>query len=216
MEEEDWLVSGGSSYSLRDSLFRFWAAEYLSIACSGQLTDEKVRRSRWTRRLGQIYETCFESDASKVAARLESLLKLFRTETTVLEGRKISGALFQEIDCSSFAEGQWMVKAQTSKEKRFFLVASQELREQDVDNFWNAAGGRKKPTRRILIAAAGIEQNAKLFAQQNRMEIWDLRFFNLVLDFYGLPKLIMERRGPIWEGDSPWIGSNSLFSAVPG
>ncbi len=215
MEEENWLISGGTSYSLKDSLFRFWAAEYLSIACSGQLTNQKTRRSRWTRRLGQIYETCFESDSSKVVARLESLLKLFRSETVVLEGRKITGAHFQDVHCSTLADGQWMVKAQTAKENRFFLASTQELREQDVDNFWNASGGRKKPARRILVAAAGIEQNARLFAQQNRMEIWDLRFFNLVLDFYGLPKLIMERRGPVWEENVPWAGSQSLFSTVP-
>ncbi len=216
MEEEDWLISGGSSYALRDSLFRFWAAEYLAIACSGQLTDEKVRRSRWTRRLGQIYETCFESDSGKVTVRLESLLKLFRSETIILDGRKMASAHFQDIHCSNLTDGQWIVKAHTAKDNRYFLAAVQELHEQDVENFWNASGGRKKPARRILVAAAGIEQNARLFAQQNRMEIWDLRFLNLVLDFYGLPKLIMERRSPVWEGNSSWSGSQSLFSAVPG
>lgn len=216
MDDADWLVSSGSSHTLRDSLFRFWAAEYLAPACSGQLTDEKVRRSRWTRQLGQIYENCFESDASRVVPRLESLLKLFRTEAIILDGRKIHGAHFTEISSSNLEEGQWMIRALSAKENRFFLVSIQELKEQDVENFWASSGGRKKPARRILVAAAGIEQNAKLFAQQNRMEIWDLRFLNQALDFYGLPKIIFEKRGSAWEGNSPWSEAHGLFSSVSG
>jgi len=214
MEEEDWLISGGSSYSLRDSLFRFWAAEYLAPSCAGHLLDEKSRRARWTRRLSEIYEDCFESDMGKVALRLESLLKLFRSETLNLDGRKVSAVHFNEVDASSLSEYQSIIRAHSSKEKRFFLTAVEELKEQDVEHFWLSSGGRKKPAKRILVAVAGIEQNAKLFAQQNRMEIWDLRFFNQLLDFFGLPKVIIEKRGSAWESDSSWIGTQSLFSTV--
>ncbi len=106
MEEQDWLISAGASFGLRDSLFRFWAAEYLAPACAGQLADEKIRRSRWTRRLGQIYESCFEADTGKIASHLESLLKLFRTEALILDGRKISTVHFHEVVCSTLSEGQ--------------------------------------------------------------------------------------------------------------
>ncbi len=216
MEEEDWLVSGGTSYGLRDGLFRFWAAEYLAPACSGQLADEKIRRGRWTRRLGEIYETCFESDTGKIAARLEALLKLFRSESIVMDGRKIAGAHFQEVSVSAFSELQAIIRAQTSKEQRFFLTSVDEIHDYDVEKFLQSTASRKKPTKRVLVAAGGIEQNAKLFAQQNRMEIWDLRFFNQLLDFYGLPKVIIEKRGSVWEGEPSWIGTQSLFSHVKG
>ena len=142
------------------------------------------------------------------------MLKLFRSETLTIDGRKISGAPFNDVDSSSLSEFQSLVCAHSSREQRFFLAASEELCEQDVERFWLASGGRKKPAKRILVAVAGIEQNARLFAQQNRMEIWDLRFFNQLLEFYALPKMIIEKRGPIWDGDSSWIGTQSLFSAV--
>lgn len=214
LDEADWLVSSGASLALRDPLFRFWAAEYLALANSGQLTDEKVRRNRWTRQLGQVYENCFESDAPKILSRLESLLKLFRSESLVLEGRKICGGPFHDVQSSALEEGCWRVRATSAKENRFFLISAHELKDQDVEDFWAASGGKKKPAKRILVAVAGIEQNARLFAQQNRMEIWDLRFFNQVLDFHGLPKVILEKRGGTWEVHAPWQEALNLFSAV--
>ncbi|HXV27516.1 MAG TPA: hypothetical protein VD913_00980, partial [bacterium] len=52
---------------------------------------------------------------------------------------------------------------------------------------------RKKIQRKILVALAGIDQNAKLMAQEARVQIWDLRSFNTLLDLYNLPKMILMR-----------------------
>ena len=36
----------------------------------------------------------------------------------------------------------------------------------------------------------GIEQNAKLLAQEAKIQLWSLRDFNALLDLYDLPKMI--------------------------
>ncbi len=216
MEAEDWLVSGGTSFTLRDFLFRFWSNEYLLPASSGQMGDEKIRRSRWTRRLGQIYEMGYESDSGKVTGRLETMLKLFRSEALVLDGRRIAGAHFNEITVSTLSEGRWLMRAKATKETRFFSIAVTELNDQDVELFLTSTCGQKKPIRRVLVALGGIEQNARLLAQQSRIEIWDSRFLNQLLDFFNLPKLIIEKARPAWDDDSSWAGTTSLFSSVVG
>jgi len=214
MEDAGWLISGGASYSLRDSLFRFWAHEVLLPDCQGQLLDEKSRRSRWMRLLGSLYEAGCESDSGKIAAQMEALLKQFRSGAIQLEGRKIYGAHFQEISWSAVAEGVWLVRGTASKENHFYLASSRELTENDVEEFKAASGRQKKRVHRILVAASGIEQNAKLLAQQYKMDIWDLRFFNLLLDFHGLTKSIMEKRNSLWDHEGAWVGAEGLFSSV--
>ncbi len=214
MEDAGWLVSGGASYSLRDPLFRFWAHEVLLPNCQGQLLDDKARRGRWMRLLGSIYEMGCESDSAKIVTQVESLLKQFRAGTTQLEGRKVYGAHFQEIAWSVVQEGCWSLRAISSKENHFYLASCRELTEADIEEFKASSGRQKKRVRRILVVAGGIEQNARLLAQQYKMDIWDLRFFNLLLDFYGLSKIIVEKRNSLWDSDGAWAGSESLFSSV--
>ena len=50
---------------------------------------------------------------------------------------------------------------------------------------------RKKIQRKVIIALRGIDQNAKLMAQQANIQLWGLRDFNSLLDLYNLPKIIL-------------------------
>lgn len=217
MEEENWLIASGSSYTLRDSLFRFWAREALAPACLGQLMNVQLRRSRWSRRLGEIYEMGLESDTERLAGQFEAALKLFRSESVRLSERKIPGIHFNEISCFHGTDHRWFIKALASKEDRYFqLVAGEEAREADVESLRLLPARPRKKAKRILVATQGIEQNAKLLAQQNKIEIWDLHFLNQVFDFYGLPKMIMEKKSSVWDDRATSWGAQSLFGALSG
>ncbi len=42
-----------------------------------------------------------------------------------------------------------------------------------------------------MIILAGIDQNAKLIAQEAKIQLWGLRSFNMLLDLYDQPKMIL-------------------------
>lgn len=212
MHAENWLVMNGISGTLRDPLFRFWAREYLAPLCHGRLANGLARRVKWTRKLGELYEIGLESDSNRLVSRLESLLKHFKSESINLLGRRVPGAVFSDCAGMTLADNEFVVKAQSSKDTRLFLMTMDEIAESTIERFLALTGTPKKPLRRVVIAVAGIEQNARLLAQQSRIEIWDGDFFNALLDFFGLPKVIVEKPMTIWGHTTTSEGLPLLFS----
>jgi hypothetical protein len=51
----------------------------------------------------------------------------------------------------------------------------------------------------VLIVLGGIDQNAKLIAQEAKMQLWDLRILNGLLDLYDLPNIILPSQQGIYE-----------------
>ena len=56
-----------------------------------------------------------------------------------------------------------------------------------------------KIQRKVLIVLGGIDQNAKLIAQEAKMQLWDLRILNGLLDLYDLPRIILPSHQGIHE-----------------
>ena len=68
----------------------------------------------------------------------------------------------------------------------------------------------RKIQRKVLISLGGIDQNAKLIAQEAKMQLWDLRILNGLLDLYDLPKIILPSHQGIHEPQEihePHVGS---------
>ena len=68
----------------------------------------------------------------------------------------------------------------------------------------------RKVQRKVLIVLGGIDQNAKLIAQEAKMQLWDLRVLNGLLDLYDLPKIILSSHEGIHEPQEihePHVGS---------
>ena len=87
------------------------------------------------------------------------------------------------------------------------------MREEDVASFLEELKRtRKNVQRKVMIILRGIDQNARLMAQQANIQLWGLRDFNALLELYNLPKVILlsER-----EGNGPALGAlaQSLYPA---
>ena len=92
------------------------------------------------------------------------------------------------------AKGRWL-----------FGASPQIIQEGDVALFLDEAKRQRKRLKsKILISLGGIEQNAKLMAQEAKIQIWSLRVLNRLFDFYNLPKMILF---PQQESHEPPVGA---------
>ncbi len=190
--QEEMIGKRGSFYTLEDPLFRFWLREVVHKKNQFHLPHPEPLSIA----LGQALEQAFrqvEAEAKvDVTARAETLFKEFRNDLVEVDHRKICCPHFSEIAFRPSNGRLFPLFARKSNIRWICQIAREPIHEEDVSFFLHEMKHyRKKIQRKILVALAGIDQNAKLMAQEAQIQIWDLRNFNALLDLYNLPKIIL-------------------------
>jgi len=127
-----------------------------------------------------------------ITSRAENLFREFRNDVVELNQRKVRFPQFSEIVFRPTNGRVFPLFARNPDVRWICQIASQPVHEEDVSIFIDELKRfRKKVQRKIMITLAGINQNAKLMAQEAEIQLWDLRNFNTLLDLYDLPKMIM-------------------------
>ena len=142
-----------------------------------------------------------------------SLFKEFRNDVLELGEKKIKCPQFSEIAFRPTNGRVFPLYAKSPKAKWLCQIAKQTVREEDITAFLEELKRtRKNIQRKVMITLGGIDQNAKLMAQQANIQLWGLRSFNTLLELYNLPKMILF---PQREDDGSALGTvaQSLHSA---
>lgn len=87
------------------------------------------------------------------------------------------------------------------------------VKEEDVTFFLDELKrSKKRVQRKIMIALQGIDQNAKLMAQEAGIQLWDLKDLNALFELYDLPQVIFYKEK---EEDGSTLGAlaQSVHSA---
>ena len=106
-----------------------------------------------------------------------------------------------------------LVFAKSPKARWLCQIAKHTVHEEDVASFLEDLKRiRKNVQRKVMITLRGIDQNAKLMAQQANIQLLGLRNFNTLLELYNLPKMILLSEG---EDNGPALGAlaQSIHSA---
>jgi hypothetical protein len=154
---------------------------------------------RFSRALERHYEASNEQSNLDIKLRLEALLKEFRNDVIEIDGQSMRCPHFTEINFKLSGLPLSPLIARNAKVRWFCYVAEASVREDDVAHILDDLKRQcRKSARKILIALGGIDQNAKLLAQAAKVQLWSLTTFNLLLDSYNLPKLMLvkESHGP--------------------
>ncbi|MDP3919899.1 MAG: ATP-binding protein [Candidatus Omnitrophota bacterium] len=188
---EDVLVKRGAFYVLDDPLMRFWLREvYKKRQClytpdTGQVWTELKDSLRQA-----FHQVSAEADRD-ITQRVETLFKEFRNDLVAWDGRRVRCPHFAEVLFRPTNGRIFPLVARGSNANWFCQVAQDRVREEDVALFLeDLKRTRRKLQQKILIALGGIEQNAKLMAQEAKIQLWGLRDFNVLLSVYDLPKMI--------------------------
>lgn len=191
---EGLVIKSGSFFHVQDFLFRFWLREVYLKRHSLFLPEERSLRKHLFDELSRILESCARMSDEDVGLRVESLLKEFRNDTLEIEQKKVQCPQFSEISLRPLSRSMVSILARGNRGRWLFQVSPEWVGETEIEILLQDAKCFRKLRRKILIAPAGIDQNAKLVAQEAKMQILDLRYLNTFMDFYDLPKIIISPR----------------------
>lgn len=192
MADEEAVSRSGSFYSLGDPLFAFWLKHVYHLRRISLELDFIPAREEFRKCVASSIESLNSEDGRDLPRRVEELFKRFKNDVVELRGRNFRCPNFQEIFSKPSNGRMFPVEARAQNVRWMCQVASKRIGEDDVRFFMEDIDKlRKKVQRKVLIALQGIELNAKLMAQEERIAVWDLRDFNTLLDLYDKPKVIL-------------------------
>ena len=192
--QEGLVVKSGSFFHVQDFLFRFWMREVYLRRHSLFLPEERSLRKHLFDELSRILESCERMSDEDIGLRVESLLKEFRNDTLEIEQKKVQCPQFSEIVIRTLSRSVVSILARGGRGRWLFHVCPEWLGESEIEVLVQDAKHLRKIRKKILVAPGGIDQNAKLIAQEAKMQMWDLRYLNTFMDFYDLPKIIVSSR----------------------
>jgi hypothetical protein len=209
--EDGLAVKSGSLYHVPDFLFRFWLREVFQKRHGLFLPEERILRKHLFDALSRVLDFCSRASEEDLELRMESLLKEFRNETVEVDLKKIQCPQFSEVLLlKHFPHSIVSLTGKSSKGRWLFYLSPEWIGEPEIEKIALDAKHLRKVQRKILIALGGIDQNAKLIAQEAKMQLWDVRTLNSLLDLYDLPKVILPSYGGTHESqkfDESHVGS---------
>ncbi len=194
--QEDFLSKRGAFYVLGDPLFAFWLKEIYQRRNQHYIPDQTALKQGLRVALEKEFDKMREEEGMDITARVEALFKEFRNDVVEMDQKKFVLPQFSEIAFRPTNGRVFPLLARNTKVRWLCQIAGEQVHEEDVVAFLEESKRyRKNVQRRILVTLSGIDQNAKLMAQEAQIQLWDLRNFNSLLDLYDLPKVISLNSG---------------------
>ena len=132
----------------------------------------------------EVYEPMTSRELASLADEVARRYELLALRVEHSTGR-VAAAL------RSLPRSMFSILAKGGLGRWLFHVSADWIGEADMEAMVQEGKGLRKIQKRILIALNGIDENAKLVAQESRMHLWDLRHLNAFMDYYDLPKIII-------------------------
>jgi len=190
---EDGLVAKtGTLYHIPDFLCRFWLREVFQKRLGLFLPEERILRKHLFDELNRVLDLCSRLTEEDLGFRVEALLKEFRNDGIEIDQKKVICPQFSDVVMLKHLPHAIFSFAGRGAKGRWLFYLSQEwVGEAEIENVVADAKHLRNVQRKILIVLGGIDENAKLVAQEAKMQLWDLRQLNALLDIYDLPKIIL-------------------------
>lgn len=189
---EDLISKQGGLYLIQDSLFRFWLKEVFDKRNQLFWPSSKIVEENLHVALRETLEKICHEEKKSLASQIHRLLKEFRNDIVEIEGKKTVCPLFTEVVSERSTGGHHMIWAKTQKARWVIYVCDEKAQEEDVLAFQeDIKKSGRNVQRKVLVLPAGIDQNAKLMAQNFKMQMWGLRDCNTLLELNNLPKMIL-------------------------
>ncbi len=182
----------GVFFAVPDSLYRFWLQEVYYLKRASFDLDLTDTRQAFRKSIERTFEFFAKEDSKDVSRRIEELFRQFGNEIVELGRKKIKCPRFSDVQFKPTNGRVFPVVAKNQNTKWMFQIVRERAREEDVRLFLDDMNKLKSTVqKKVMITLRGVELNAKLLAQESKIQLWDLRELNALLDLYNQPKLIL-------------------------
>lgn len=191
LAEHDLVERKGACWVMSDQLMACWVVTILgSHERDGALT-RAASKQRFAEALLGMWTHWEHAASQSLAQRIGGLLSRFRNETVSLDSKTGRLPSFDALHSHHPSQGGATYLVADSKERRWCcLVHEGTVEEAGVAAFEQFCRAQHpKPTRKVVVAQAGLELNAKLLAKESNMWLWEPEDVNLLFLLYGQPPL---------------------------
>jgi len=189
---EGFVIKRGSFYDLTDSLFRFWLREVYYRKRASFEIDFASHREQFRASLKTFFDFVADEDRKDLPLRIEELFKRFRNDIVELGMNRLKCPRFSEVNAKPSNGRMFPVLARNHNTRWLCQVVKDEAKEEDVRLFLDDLGRlRNRVQKKLMIVLRGMELNARLIAKDAKIQIWDLKDLNSLLDLYGQIKVIL-------------------------
>jgi len=182
----------GSLFQIPDPLFRFWLAKvyHRQRFLAERAPAAKVQNFRED--VNQAIRASASEDKRELPKRIEGLFLKFRNDVVKLNKQKFKCPHFTEVLSRPNNGRIFPVFAKNGQTRWLCQVLSSPVTEENVSTFLEDLKRLRSPVhKKLIIGLKGIELNAKLLAQEAKIQYLDLRNLNFLLDLYDQPKLVI-------------------------
>lgn len=182
----------GSLFQIPDSLFRFWLGKvyYRERFLSERAPVSSVQCFRDD--ISQAIDQSSLGDKQELPRMIEELFLKFRNDVVELNKQKFKCPHFTEVLSRPTNGRVFPIFARNTQTRWLCQVLSRRVMEDDIHMFIQDLKCLKESVhKKLIIGLQGIDLNAKLLAQEAKIQYLDLRGFNFLLDLYGKPKLVV-------------------------
>ncbi len=182
----------GSLFIIPDPLFRFWLVSvyYLRRTSFSALPLASPRhfqdQAEWA------VEESLRADSSELPKRIEDLFRKFRGDMVELNQKRFYCPHFTEILSRPNNGRAFPIAAKNGKSRWLCQVLSGKVMEDDIRVFLEDIKRLRAPLeKKLIMGLRGIDLNAKLLAQEAKIQYLDLKNLNFLLDVHDKPKVVV-------------------------
>jgi len=188
------VTRSGDFLKINDRVFSFWLKFVYQEKINSLTFDAKNQKELFRNHIEGMIQEFLSHTKKPVINRVMELLHLFENETIQIERRKLRLKNFREVKPLEFGQGNIKEAIIGRSSDSLWIVAFKKglLTEDDILVFAKECKKyHQKLERKIIIAFADVEANARLRALEEKIWTWDLNSLNQVLDLFSKPRIIL-------------------------
>lgn len=182
----------GSLFIIPDPLFRFWLVSVYYLRRTSFSALPLASPKHFQDQAGAAVEESVRADASELPKRIEELFRKFRGDVVELNQKRFHCPHFTEILSRPNNGRVFPVTAKNGKSRWLCQVLAGKVTEDDIRVFLEDVKRLRAPLeKKLMMGLCGIDINAKLLAQEAKIQYLDLKNLNFLLDVHDKPKVVV-------------------------
>ncbi|MFH1854249.1 MAG: ATP-binding protein [Candidatus Omnitrophota bacterium] len=187
--EMDIIVRNGSLCRFRERLFAFWLKSVYMKRIMSFSIDEGIEENYFRKEVACHLNEFMLDFEKELFSKITDLFKLFKNDVIQLNGKRHKFISFNSIERieEDLCNGASFMAA-SGRLNWLCTIKRDPVTESDISSIINKTKKKEikaRINRNIIIALAGINENAYLMAKDARFWIWDLDSINVLMELYG-------------------------------
>ena len=190
--QSEMLERHGSLHVLVDPLLKFWLAKVYYRERFMPAHAFEASAENFDRDVVMEIKKSIAADHEELPKRVELLFRQFQDELVAFGEYKLRCPTFLEVSSRPNNGRVFPVYGKSQTRRWLCQIVIHPVTEEDIRTFLNDLGKLNGSVHtKVIVGLRGIDLNAKLLAQEEKIQYFDLVYFNFLMSIFDQPKIIL-------------------------